>query len=238
MSLITMPKGDRFLAHSNEIVARHGVSLQLGYDFEEYRNLLKLHRPEQSVGAPFDPDLVDLTATNSFWIVGWLDGKIIHTQALRVIENGYRSLADYLEKGFRDYPPTGADIDFPRSRYRAGPGARRMSGKIVYHGEFWIAQGEMALRGSGLSCVLGRYGFWQAMQHWDPDHIFAFMAKAVAYKGLAERAGWMHTEPGALRWFIKGREDPIEGFLAYMDREDLSYLLELPLNDLVGRLAA
>jgi len=46
------------------------------------------------------------------------------------------------------------------------------------------------------------------LQHWDPDHIVAFMVKAVAYKGLAERTGWMHTEPGALNWYLRGNDSP------------------------------
>ena len=40
------------------------------------------------------------------------------------------------------------------------------------------------------------------------------MARTVAFKGFAERMGYMHNEPGALRWYRKGSDVPMEGFLS------------------------
>ncbi|MEM6304871.1 MAG: hypothetical protein AAF744_09130 [Pseudomonadota bacterium] len=183
---------------------------------------------------PFDPDIHDLTGESAFWILGHnAAGEVIHTQAIRMLDIGASHVGDYFRHNFLEFPPPGVNLDLKRCRYRAGPGAMRMRGRVAYHGEFWIGGNAGAYRGTGLSCVLSRYGFWHAIQTWDPDHILAFMVKAVAFKGLAERAGWMHTEPGALRWFIQGRDAPVEGFMAYMDREDLHYLLDLPMSDLL-----
>jgi hypothetical protein len=235
MTLITMQTGDRFVAHSSEIFQRFGITLEVGYDFEEYRRLLKIARPEHELGAPYDPRVQDLTPQNAFWIVGRnLEDEIVHTQAVRMLDLTGQSVGEYFINRFREFPPSVPELDLARSRFRAGPGAKRMRGSVGYHGEFWIAPGADSLRGQGMSCVLGRYGFFEAIQHWDPDHMVAFMAKGIAFKGLAERTGWMHTQPGALRWFLKGNDVPIEGFMAYMDREDLHYVLELPLNDLVS----
>ena len=64
--------------------------------------------------------------------------------------------------------------------------------------------------------------------------MIGFMAQAVACKGFPQRLGWMHTQPGALRWFMKGRDTPMEGFMTFMEREDLHYVLELPLKDYVA----
>ncbi|MEH6739958.1 MAG: hypothetical protein V7695_15645, partial [Sulfitobacter sp.] len=66
------------------------------------------------------------------------------------------------------------------------------------------------------------------------DHMVGFMAKPVACKGFPQRLGWMHTQPGALRWYFEGRDDPVEGFMTFMERDDLHYVLELPLNDLIA----
>lgn len=235
MTLITMQTGDRFVATSAEIFQRYGISLEVGYDFEEYRSLLKEARPDHELGAPYDPKVHEMTAANALWIVGRnTAGEIVHTQALRMLDMNAMSVGEYFTSRFREFPPSVPGLDLNRSRFRAGPGAKRMRGTVAYHGEFWIAPGADSLRGQGMSCVLGRYGFFEAIQHWDPDHIIAFMTKAIAFKGLAERTGWMHTQPGALRWFLKGNDVPIEGFMAYMDREDLHYVLELPLTDLVA----
>ncbi|UWR22915.1 hypothetical protein [Sulfitobacter sp. S190] len=238
MTLITMKTGDRFVASSADIFSRYGVTLEIGYDFEVYRTLLAEARPDHILGAPFDPDLHEMTAQNALWIVGRnAEGRIVHTQALRMLDMNGLSVGEYFTHRFREFPPSGVDLDLERSRFRAGPGAKRMYGRVAYHGEFWIAPEEGGLRGQGVSCVLGRYGFFEAIQHWDPDHIIAFMVKAIAFKGLAERTGWMHTQPGALRWFLRGNDTPVEGFMAYMDRDDLHYILELPLHDLVAMAA-
>ena len=93
-------------------------------------------------------------------------------------------------------------------------------------------------RGNGLSTVLARYGLLTAMQRWNPDYIFGFMARTVAFKGFAERMGYMHNEPGALRWFRKGSDMPMEGFLSYLSNEEARYLLEMPVSDLVTLPAA
>ena len=53
-------------------------------------------------------------------------------------------------------------------------------------------------------------------------------------RGLAEQGGYMHTQPGALRWHIRGVEMPVEGFMLHMDRDDLHYVLNLPLQDVVA----
>lgn len=235
MTLLTMQTGDRFVANSAEIFQRYGVTLEVGYDFEEYRSLLAEARPEHELGAPYDPNVHNMTRHNALWIVGRnLDGEIVHTQAIRMLEMQGQTVGEYFTNRFREFPPSVPGLDLQRSRFRAGPGAKRMRGSVAYHGEFWIAPGADSLRGQGMSCVLGRYGFFEAIQHWDPDHMVAFMAKGIAFKGLAERTGWMHTQPGALRWFLKDVAEPIEGFMAYMDRDDLHYVLELPLNDLVA----
>jgi len=54
------------------------------------------------------------------------------------------------------------------------------------------------------------------------------MPKPVAHKGFVERQGYMHAEPFALRWFVKDNPNPLEGFLAYMSREDMHFVLDLP----------
>jgi hypothetical protein len=89
-------------------------------------------------------------------------------------------------------------------------------------------------RGSGLSCVLGRFAFMTALRRLSPDHIMGFMLKPVAFKGFAERQGYMHAEPGALRWYKNGEPDPMETFMVYMSDEDIRFVLDMPLNELVA----
>ena len=205
----------------------------MGTDFEEYKTLLAEGRPDHLIGAPFDPEQHTLDETNGVWVVGRdADNTIIHTQALRLLDLKHQPLSEYLRRGFQQFPPSGLDIDYKRSRYRAGPGAQRIAGQVVYHGEVWMGGAPGRFRGTGLSSVLGRYAFLLAMQRWSPDHVIGFMPKPVAFKGFAERQGYMHAEPGCLRWFIKGEDNPLEGFMVYMSNEDIRFMLDMPLRDL------
>lgn len=235
MTLVTLQSTDRFVANSAEIFQQYGVRMEVGYDFDLYREMLSVVRPDQPLSAPFDSDVHELTAENALWMIGRnIQGEIIHTQALRMLDMKGCSVAEYFTARFRDFPPAVPGLDLKRSRFRAGPYAKRLRGTTCYNGEFWIKPGETTFRGQGLSCVLGRYAFFQALQHWDPDQMIGFMAQAVACKGFPQRLGWMHTQPGALRWFMKGRDTPMEGFMTFMEREDLHYVLELPLKDYVA----
>ena len=224
----------QFISASMDVLRRYGVSLTLGNDFDEYRDLLAQGRPDHVLGEPFDPKLHDLGQKNAVWIIGRdADRVIMHTQALRLLDIGTRSLGEFLHKGFRKFPPSGLDIDFRRSRFRVGPGAQTITGKVCYHGEVWMGGFPGQFRGSGLSSILGRFAFLTAIQSWNPDYVFGFMPKPVAYKGFVERQGYMHTEPGSLRWYIKGQDTPIEGFLAYMSAQDMRYVLGMSVSDMV-----
>jgi len=235
MTLVTLQPSDRFLANSTEIFQHYGIEMELGYDFDLYREVLSFARPEQPLGAPFNPDVHELTPDNALWMIGRkANGEIVHTQALRMLDMSGETIADYFTRRFRDFPPPLPNIDLPRSRFRAGPCAKRGRGRVCYNGDFWIKPGDETLRGQGVSTVLGRYAFYQAMQHWDPDHMVGFMVKQVACKGFPQRLGWMNTQPGALRWFLEGSDTPIEAFMTFMSRDDLHYILDLSMKDLVA----
>jgi hypothetical protein len=66
-------------------------------------------------------------------------------------------------------------------------------------------------RGNGLSTILALYGLLKAMQRLTPDYIFGFVARNVPFKRFSERLGYIHNEPGALRWYRKGSDMPMGG---------------------------
>ncbi len=221
-SVVTLPSS----------VHEFGVSITIGYNFEVYRDLVESTRENYRIGHPFDPDRHALGKGNGLWIIGRNPaGEIIHTQASRVLELGDLSVSDYLSENFADFPPPMPGIDLRRSSFRSGPSARRMHGVVSYHGEFWIGGEPGVYRGSNLSKQLGIFGFEQAMRHWDPDYYLAFMLDVVACKGLPARAGWMHTQPRAIRWVMEGSEAYIDTHLCHLMRDDLIYLSELNQED-------
>lgn len=230
MTFHNMQFGEKFVASSMGLLASYGLTLRVGYDFDQYESLLKTARPGHRIGVPFDPELHDFSDGSAFWIVA-TDSKdtVVHTQALRLLNLTGISLAEHLQANFTDFPPPTIALDLERSNYKAGPGAQRMTGRMAYHGEFWIGGAPGQFRGSVLSAALCRYGFWMALQHWDPDHMFSFMLNTVAHKGFASRTGWMHQDPAALQWYPRDGQPPIETVMSYLHRGDIEFLLDLPL---------
>ena len=220
---------DRFAALSESVFRRYGIELETGTDFEEYREILAYGRPNHTLGAPFDPMLHQLGGKQALWIVGRDEnGEIMHTQALRLIALGDECLGGFLRRAFHEFPPSGLNIDLERSKYRAGPGAKRITGNVVYHGEVWLGGTSGEFRATGLSGILGRFAFLTAIRTWAPDFVFGFIPKTVAHKGFVERQGYMHAEPYALRWYQYGKPDPFEGLLVYMSLEDMRFVIDMP----------
>lgn len=227
-----------FIATSNSILNSHGISIRTGSDFEEYRQIVEEHRPTQMLGSPFDPLKHNFNSGTAFWLTGWNDeGQLIHTQAAKTLDLEGSSLAKYLLRNFRQFPPPLPGVDLKKSRFRASPGSHRISGDVVYHGEVWMAPEKGVYRGIGLSTILARTGILEIISRWTPEWIFGFMLQAVAFKGFSERMGYMHNEPRALLWQMKETEKPIEAFLTYLGREDALYMLDIPVSEYVAEAA-
>lgn len=211
-----------------------GMRLEVGSDFNEYAQIIADHRPEQPLGDPYNPELHDIREEDSFWMTGWNEqGQLVHTQAMRRFAI-VSSLAEYLEANFRAFPPSGLPLDMERSRYIPGPGARQIRGELVYHGEAWLKPGDSTYRGTGISGALARFAMASAVLRWSPDYIFAFVPEKYAFRGLVEREGYMHSDPGALIWQMKGENKAFRGFMVWMGREDLTHMMGIPPELLVA----
>lgn len=233
MAFHGLKAADKFEAAGSDILRQFGIKLSVGYDFEEYREHVAAARPDHRVGDPFCSKQHQLGKGNAVWVVGRDEtGAIMHLQALRLLPMQTGSVADFFRKSFHGFAPSGIDIDYVRSRYRPGPGAKRITGRVVYSGETWIGGDRNAYRGSGLSSVLGRYALLTALRELSADYVVGFMVKPVAYKGFCLRMGFMHAEPLALRWYTRKVRDPMEAVMVYMSEEDIEFLLDLPSNEL------
>ncbi len=225
--------GAQYTSDIAGIVERTGMELRLGDDFGVYSDIVAAHRPEQPLGEPFDPGVTEINGKNGFWLTGWnRRGDLVHTQAMRRLRLG-GTLADYLSAQFRKFPPPGLEVDFSRSRYRPGPGARRISGTACYHGEAWIRPGDDSFRGTGIIGPLARFAMASALLRWSPDYIFGFISEGLAFRGLVEREGYMHTDPGALKWKLSDGE-VLHGYLCWMAREDMDHMMDLSVERLVA----
>ncbi len=219
-----------------EQVRNSGIFLETGTDFQFFKEItLKLQRDTQ-LGPKFDPDCDRYVVGTAFWVIGRnASGKIVHTQAISLENLTGLSLSTYLQKRFTEFIPFQTDPQF--TRFFPGPGSRSMLGVICYHGEFWLQGGANCYRGVGLATPLTRYALLLAMMIWSPDYIFAFMRSEIAHKGLAAKAGFMHTEPDSITWKRMGDSKIHKSWTVWLGREDIHHLMKLTAIDL-GLLSA
>jgi hypothetical protein len=235
MTIQGFDHGAQIFATAMQIFDQFDITIEIGSDFNAYQLLLLEHRSQQPLGPPFDPKIHQLNAENAFWLAArGSDSRVIHTQSMRVLDLKSSNLENHLRESFRDFPPVGPDIDLAASRYRAGPGAQKILGRVCYHGELWMDDSLGAYRGSGLSAVLGRFAFLTCIKRFSPDYVFGFVARSMIFKGLAERLGYMHSEPASIRWRLNNKDWPLEGFMVWMARDDLKFMMTIPLIDLVA----
>jgi len=232
MSIHNTFEGAQFIAETADIAKETGVSLQIGTCFAEYGKLVSTHLPEHLVGQPFDHSQNNFTPDSGFWIAGWnKSGVLVHKQAVRIIEMAGRTMADYMAQSYTQYLPKDFDLDRVNSYYNPGPAARRIKGNVCYHGDLWLSSD---YRGTGLVNVLARFALATALLRWAPDYVMGFMERPLAFRGLGEREGYMHSEPGAMYLHRNHSDQVMEGVMVWMAREDMSHLLTIPLGGLVS----
>ncbi len=226
-----------FVTSATDFISNHGVELETGSDFVVLEKALKEHSARGPLTPKFDPQNNDLDENTAFWILGRDNsGEIVHTQAVRLLDLEGGSLASYLALRFDDFTPDGWSVDTKKSRFRPAPGSKSIEGTVCYHGEFWLNGGKRGVRGTGLTVLAARLAMVISLMKWSPDYIFAFMHSLTICKGLAAKAGFMHTEQNNLFWSVIGKEERLEAWTAWVSREDIRHLLGIPPIELVQQL--
>lgn len=208
-----------------------GIRVEIGGDFAKYR----AYRAKQTDRGPIYP-MFDVASsyvddTNGFWVCGFNpQGELVHTQAARLLDLQDVSLAAHLDTHRHKYitPDTTPDPDLT---YYSGPeGLNTISGRVGYHGEFWLrASGLGGPRSQGATSLLSRILLEVMAGAWDPTFVFAFVPKALAAKGAHLRYGYCHCEAGT--WTGPDHQITEEDFMIWMGAKDLAnYLSRAPVS--------
>ena len=201
-----------------------GVNITIGTSLNDYRNSIDVSSRGYPVTSAFDDKEHPIEHSDCLFIIGENKcGEVVHTQALRLIDLDNMTLSEYLGSNFLGFRPPSPQMDKALSSYVSGPGASRITGTAVYHGEFWMSPNH-GLRGEGLAGHMALIGFWMSYLVWSPSFWFAFILRTVADKGLSVRANWLHHDPDALLWRSLNDGKHFNALMAYLSRDDVVYL--------------
>lgn len=207
-------------------LARHGLWLRTGENFNRFSEEIMLQPKRHAVAPQFDPKVSPHAAKDAMWVCGFdSDGYLAHTQAMMRVQLGSKSLADYIKSNGREYVPATPSVHLPSYRCYAGPKARRLKGRSVYHGETWLRSD---FRGQHIAPLCMRLGMYMCWQKWDPDFCFGLMSWSLACQGFATRLGFANVEPLAVVWDRADVERAQhQVWTVYIEREDLLFLRRL-----------
>ncbi len=213
----------------HELARSKGVRLEVRTDFEELLEVNQSIAERTPLTPIFDPACSRVGPSNGLWIKGTdRAGEVVHLQAARRADLAGGNLAQHFETYRHLYCSRGFGIDPDSSVFDAAPALRRITGSVVYHGEIWLRGGPNGFRGCGLGTVLPRLVLALSLARWAPDFMVGFVRPAVAFKGIPIRYGYMHVQPGGILWNVPGEERPVDEWLAWLDREEVRYLMRYP----------
>ena len=194
-----------------------GITITVGSDFNEYKLIREKQENRSNIYPMFDSTCSFVDHTNGFWIVGSnQQGKVVHTQAIRLLEMSSTSLDEHLMLHRHKYITPGTTPNPDKTFFKVPGSLEHIKGKVCYHGEFWISSEE---RNQSLTQLLSRVVFDLALSTWNPDFVFGFVPLTLAYKGIPARYGYCHSEHGI--WAGPENEVTSEEALVWMSRKDL-----------------
>lgn len=208
----------------NELDAA-GLRLEIGCDFAAYRRLRNAQAERSPLYPMFDAACSYVDASNAFWVCGFNStNELVHTQAIRLLDMTGVPLGEHLEVHRHKYITPNSTPDPDRTFFLQAPALKHITGRVCYHGEFWLKGGEAGLRDQGFTALLSRIVFELALRTWSPDYVFGLVPMPLAFKGIPVRYGYAHCEPGT--WSLGDGRVTSEEALVWMSRGDIIQFLE------------
>lgn len=210
-----------------------GMRLEIGDDFAEYRRLRHTQEDRPQIYPMFDVSSSYVDQSNAFWICGFNEkDELVHTQAMRLLDLTGVSLDQHMRRHRHKYITPNSTPDPDRTFYSRPLGLKTITGKVCYHGEFWLSGGEAGYRKKGVTPLLSRIAFQLALSSWMPNYIFGFINAELAFKGTQMHHGYNHCEPGV--WH--GPDDQVtdEDCLVWMNTREIVRFLQTQPNALSG----
>lgn len=186
----------RFVLAGDIALRQVGVELRLRHDFGELVYINKQHVAAGNwltIPGAFNPECVELTPENAFWVAGSdRNGEIVATWAARIHNWTGTTLAEQIRASWY-----GQDLGQPC--VVTAEAAHFISGVAICGGASWVRPD---FRGRHLSHLVPRVGKAYGCARWPLDWSFCFISRGNLEKGLAASYGQKHvsysvTYPGS-----------------------------------------
>ncbi|WP_354053155.1 hypothetical protein [Bradyrhizobium sp. LB12.1] len=210
----------RSLQLHDDVVFKKGIKLRIGFDFDEYAWITRNTPTKDAIEPSFRPDLSPIEPGDGYWIMGVDKHNVVAILAAqRLFDLSASNLAEHFQslKAFYANPTAHADR-YDRCTCRA-PSAKTITGKVAYHGDYWIRSD---FRGQGLSAVIARITHGLSFAMWAPDFLCALVERWALDKGLVTQYACAHHESDvSILAMGEGGIVPYEYWLIWRTGEEL-----------------
>ncbi|KKJ76650.1 hypothetical protein WH95_12685 [Kiloniella litopenaei] len=122
----------RKISEIEATLSDQGVTIEMCEDFQKLEKICNSIEGRKKLSEPFSAKYFDILPRDGFWINGVNEeGKTISTQVMRLSELGDTNLATLWQQQLKR-------LHGGRLMQTSSPGAQRISGKVVYHGDVWV----------------------------------------------------------------------------------------------------
>ncbi|APG14912.1 hypothetical protein BKD09_41950 [Bradyrhizobium japonicum] len=184
----------RFVQVYDDAIADKGIKLLLGFDFQEYVAITRATPKEFPTFPSFQPDRSEIKSGEGYWIVGVdNDNAVAILAAQRLYHLSHSNFAEHLESLKAFYADPAVHAHPQDCCTCTAPTARKMTGKVAYHGDYWIRRD---FRGQGISKIMTRVAQGITFAMWAPDFLCGLVARWTVDKEFVAQYGYVHHEPG------------------------------------------
>lgn len=184
-------------------------------EFEETVLALRKQRP----APPFRQEFLEAQSAGLLWFDLQKGGRTVAVQALR-FEEISTSLADHLSQQYAQMY-CGGDTS---AIVGHAPQAARITGKICYHGEMFVAKGA---RHKHCSTLLADLAQIIAFNERDVDVMRGFVEHEMYRGGYAHNIGYWKAEPYGTHYAKDPTGISKDDWLVWKTRADFDYWMEL-----------
>lgn len=204
------------------LLEQEGMRIEIGDDFKRYFAYRNSQVDRKGIYPAFDVSQSYIDSSNGFWVCGFdRDDELIHTHAVRLLGLTGISLADHLNLHSQKYITPGTTPDPDQTHFEGPEVLAEVTGKVAYQGDFWLpSRGLGGPRSHGVTSLLSQLSLEMTAYTFDPDHLFAFVPRRLAEKGLQLRYGFSHCEIGS--WIGPDRQITDQEYIIWMNRRELS----------------
>lgn len=204
---------------SDRAAAQKKIKISVGFDFLEYVSITRATPTKGTTYPNFRPDRSPIKSGEGYWILGVdKNNSIALLAAARLYDLSHTNFAEHLQslKAFYADPSIHAH---PQDHCSClAPTARKMTGRIAYHGDYWMRSD---FRGKGISKIIARITHGVSFAMWAPDFLCGLVAGWSLDSGLVAQYGYAHYESGGAILHLVEENIRDEDWLIWRTGEEL-----------------